>query len=79
MVAGIAAGSGVGYAGAAPNAPLVDVDVIDNAGQAYVSDVIAGIDWVIANKAKYAIRVANLSFGAPAGSMMKNPLNDAVE
>jgi serine protease AprX len=79
MVAGIAAGSGLGYAGAAPNAPLVDVDVIDDAGQAYVSDVIAGIDWVIANKSRYNIRVANLSFSATAGSIRNNPLNDAVE
>jgi serine protease AprX len=79
MVAGLAAGSGLGYAGAAPNAPLVDVDVIDNAGMAYVSDVIAGIDWVIANKSRYGIRVANLSFSAPAGSLRNNPLNDAVE
>ena len=79
MVAGIAAGSGLGYAGAAPNAPLVDVDVIDDAGMAYVSDVIAGIDWVIANKGRYNIRVANLSFSATAGSIRNNPLNDAVE
>ena len=79
MVAGLAAGSGLNYAGAAPNAPLVDVDVIDNAGMAYVSDVIAGIDWVIANKSRYGIRVANLSFSAPAGSLRNNPLNDAVE
>jgi serine protease AprX len=79
MVAGIAAGSALGYAGAAPNANLVDVDVIDNAGMAYVSDVISGIDWVIANKSRYGIRVANLSFSAPAGSIRNNPLNDAVE
>ena len=79
MVAGIAAGSGLGYAGAAPNAGLVDVDVIDDAGMAYVSDVISGIDWVIANKSRYNIRVANLSFSAPAGSIRNNPLNDAVE
>ena len=71
--------AGLGYAGAAPNAGLVDVDVIDDAGMAYVSDVIAGIDWVIANKGRYNIRVANLSFSAPAGSIRNNPLNDAVE
>ena len=79
MVAGIAAGSGVGYAGAAPSAPLVDVDVVDDSGMAYVSDVIAGIDWILANKSRYGIRVANLSLGAPAGSLRNNPLNDAVE
>jgi serine protease AprX len=79
LVAGIAAGSIYGLAGGAPTAPLVDVDVIDDNGMAYVSDVIAGIDWVIANKRAYNIRVANMSFGAPAGSIRNNPLNDAVE
>lgn len=79
MVAGIAAGSIGGLAGAAPSAPLVDVDVVDDKGMAYVSDVIAGIDWIIANRSRYGIRVANLSLGAPAGSIRNNPLNDAVE
>ena len=79
MVAGIAAGSIAGLAGAAPSAPLVDVDVVDDKGMAYVSDVIAGIDWIIANKSRYGIRVANLSLSAPAGSIRNNPLNDAVE
>ena len=31
----------------------------------YTSDVIAGIDWVIANRARYNIRVINLSLGHP--------------
>jgi serine protease AprX len=79
MVAGIAAGSAVGFAGAAPSAPLVDVDVVDDQGMAYVSDVISGIDWIIANKSRYGIRVANMSLSAPAGSLRNNPLNDAVE
>jgi len=79
FVAGIAAGSAPGYAGGAPNAPLVSVDVMDDTGMAYVSDVIAGIDWIIANKAAHNIRVANFSLGAPAASIKYSPLNDAVE
>jgi serine protease AprX len=79
FVAGIAAGSAPGYAGAAPNAPLVSVDVMDDSGMAYVSDVVAGIDWIIANKAAHNIRVASFSLGAPAASIKYSPLNDAVE
>ena len=28
------------------------------------TDVIAGLNWIVANRAKYKIRVLNLSFGA---------------
>ncbi|HUG28886.1 MAG TPA: S8 family serine peptidase, partial [Candidatus Limnocylindria bacterium] len=79
FVAGVAAGAALGFAGAAPNAPLVSVDVIDDAGAAYVSDVIAGIDWILANKDALNIRVANFSLGAPAGSIRTHPLNRAVQ
>jgi serine protease AprX len=79
FVAGVAAGSAPGHAGGAPNAPLVSVDVMDDTGMAYVSDVIAGIDWIIANKAAHNIGVANFSLGAPAASIKYSPLNDAVE
>jgi serine protease AprX len=79
FVAGVAAGAAPGHAGGAPNAPIVSVDVIDDSGSALISDVIAGVDWILANKAQYNIRVANFSLGAGAGSIKHNPLNDAVE
>ena len=41
FVAGIAAGSAPGYAGAAPTADIVALDVIDDQGMALTSDVIA--------------------------------------
>ena len=51
--------------GVAPRAHLVNVRVIGAAGAGYTSDVIAGIDWVIANRSRYNIRVMNLSLGHP--------------
>ena len=80
FVAGIAAGSASGYAGAAPNAGLVSLDVMDDSGAGRMSDVIAAADWIYANRAKYNIRVANFSLHtARAGKFHQDPLNRAVE
>ena len=80
FVAGIAAGSKTGYAGAAPTAPIVSIDVMDDNGMAMTSDVIAAADWILANKGTYNIRVANFSLQSTvAGSFMYDPLNKAVE
>ena len=51
--------------GVAPGAHLVNVRVLNRQGVGYTSDVIAGIQWVKANKTRYAIRVINLSLGHP--------------
>ncbi len=80
FVAGIAAGGAPGYAGATPQANLVSVDVMDNEGVARTSDVIAGCQWVLANKARYNIKVANLSLhSATPSSFTTDPLDKAVE
>jgi serine protease AprX len=80
FVAGIAAGAADGYAGAAPQANLVSVDVMDDNGVARTSDVIAGCQWVLANKAKYNIRIANLSLhSATKSNFTTDPLDKAVE
>jgi serine protease AprX len=80
FVAGIAAGSKTGYAGAAPTAPIVSIDVMDDNGMAMTSDVIAAADWILANKGTYNIKVANFSLqSTQAGSFMYDPLNKAVE
>ena len=43
------------------------------------ADVIAGMNWIVANRAKYNIRVLNLSFGAqPQSYYWDDPLNQAV-
>jgi serine protease AprX len=80
FVAAIAAGSAPGYAGAAPNAKLVSIDVADDAGIANTRDVIAAADWIIANKARLGIRVANFSLHNSLQSSFRfDPLAHAVE
>lgn len=51
--------------GIAPDVRLVNVRVLNATGTGWTSDVIAGIEWVIENRAKYGIRVINLSLGHP--------------
>jgi serine protease AprX len=80
FVAGIAAGDFPGKTGAAPSAKIVSLDVMDDQGMARTSDVIAAADWILANKAKYGIRVANFSLhSSVANSFMYDPLDKAVE
>jgi serine protease AprX len=51
--------------GIAPDVRLVNVRVLGANGTGWTSDVIAGIEWVIANRDKYKIRAINLSLGHP--------------
>jgi serine protease AprX len=80
FVAGIAAGSGANYAGAAPAAKLVSLDVMDDNGMARTSDVIAAAQWIYDHKNQYNIRVANFSLHSTVPSnFTKDPLDKAVE
>jgi serine protease AprX len=79
-VASIAAGSVQGYTGAAPRAKLVSIDVLDDNGVGYVSDVIAAADWIYENRERLGIRVANFSLhGTTLASLVSDPLDKAVE
>jgi serine protease AprX len=79
-VAGIAAGEAPGYAGVAPRADLVDLDVMDDRGMARTSDVIKACEWILENKESKNIRVANLSLHSSSVlSIRHHPLNKAVE
>jgi serine protease AprX len=51
--------------GSAPSVQFIDVRVLGSTGSGRTSDVIAGIDWVIAHKLAYNIKVINLSLGHP--------------
>jgi serine protease AprX len=68
-VAGIVAGSGAAsngqYAGVAPGASIVALKVLDASGAGKTSDVMAALEWVLANHVQYGIRVVNLSLGHP--------------
>ena len=80
FVAGIAAGSASGYAGTTPNANLLSIDVMNDAGQGTTADVVRACDWILANKAKYNIQVANFSLhSASKASVLFDPLDQAVE
>ena len=80
FVAGIAAGSADHYAGAAPNAGILSIDVMDDSGTAKTSDVIAACEFILANKGEYNIRVANFSLHSGAKNRFYNdPLDLAVE
>jgi serine protease AprX len=80
FVAGLAASNLAGKSGVAQRAKIVSLDVMDDKGMARTSDVIAAADWILANKSKYAIRVANFSLhSAVASSFMYDPLDKAVE
>jgi serine protease AprX len=80
MVAGVLAGSNSRYPGVAKNNPIVAVKTANADGQSLTSDVIAAADWILANKDKYGIKVANFSMaGATPTSFRFDPLDQAVE
>lgn len=66
-VAGIlaAAGNGSGVVGVAPAAGLYAVKVVDGSGYGTVSDLVAGLEWVAANR----MDIANISLGTSSPSL----------
>jgi len=80
FVAGIAAGSAYDQAGAAPQANLISLDVMDDSGMARTSDVIAAAEWIYQNRASKNIKVANFSLHSTMPSnFINDPLDKAVE
>jgi serine protease AprX len=69
-VAGIIGGNGYSskgkYAGIAPACNFVAVKVLDHRGDGNISDVLAGLQWIIDNRKKYNIRIVNISVGTAA-------------
>src|SRR4029079_12783357 len=80
-VADIVAGNDTGeYAGIAPGAHIVSLRVLGSDGSGDTSDVINAIDWAIANKSQFALRIINLSLGHPVfESYRDDPLCQAVQ
>src|SRR5690606_12365757 len=73
---GIPTGS---YKGVAPDARLVAVKVLDREGLAHVLEIVRAIQWVVDNRARYNIRVLNLSFAqTPRWSYWDDPVNQSV-
>ncbi|HEU6445296.1 MAG TPA: S8 family serine peptidase [Gaiellaceae bacterium] len=80
FVAGIAAGSARDQAGAAPQANLISLDVMDDNGMARTSDVIAAAEWIYEHRADENIKVANFSLHSTMPSnFINDPLDRAVE
>lgn len=96
-VAGDAAGSGAAsrgrFAGAAPQADIIGIRVLggglegEDVDQA-VAGIVSGLHWMVENKDRYNIRVANLSLGIPSdagGGLLSrlglgfDPLREAVD
>ncbi|MCL5676585.1 MAG: S8 family peptidase [Firmicutes bacterium] len=82
-VAGCAAGSGKESSGRfkspAPAAQVIGVKVLNKMGSGTMSSMLAGINWVIQNQARYSIRIMSMSLGAPAQSECAgDPLCQAV-
>jgi serine protease AprX len=83
-VAGIIAGNGTDSSGArsgvAPNARLIVLKALDATGTGCMSDVIAALDFVLANRSALNIRVVNLSVAAGVyESYQDDPLTRAAQ
>lgn len=80
LVAGDGSRSGGLYTGVAPCANIVDVRVIDANGNSNTGIILRGLQWVLANKHTYNIKVVNMSFGATqTGSYKTDPLATAAQ
>jgi serine protease AprX len=80
LIAGNGASSGGRYSGEAPGANLVSIKVAGASGITDLATLILGVQWAVANRATYGIRVLNLSFGfEPITSTVINVLDQAVE
>jgi len=79
-IAGIIAAqaNNVGLIGAAPEASLVAVKVLDKKGQGYLSNLLFGVQWIwwYNNSNQHKIQLVNMSLGFTVASL---PLQTALE
>lgn len=67
------------YRGIAPEANLINLRVLDAQGRGTTSSLLNALNWVAANRARYNIRVVNMSLGTLAvDSYLNDPLCRAV-
>lgn len=75
-VAGIIGGKGLngGVKGVAPDTSIYSVKALDSSGSGYTSDIIAGIDWAIANK----MDIISMSLGSnESNTALQNAVDTA--
>lgn len=81
-VTGIIAGSGFveqQRCGVAPYCHIIAIKALDHAGNGNASDILAGLQWILANRDRYHIKVVNLSLGiTPDSSIEEDPLVQGV-
>jgi subtilisin family serine protease len=76
--------AGSGVVGVAPGTKVYAVKVLDAYGSGTWSQVICGIDWVVANAARNKIKVVNMSLSGPGandgncGNTSGDPLHQAI-
>lgn len=73
-VSGILAGDGCAskglYCGIAPGCNIISVKVLNHKGNGEITNVVAGLRWVVQNKERYNIRIVNISVGTTAKSVI---------
>jgi serine protease AprX len=84
FMAGLAVGNGAAsngqYVGMAPRAKIISLKIAGRNGSSDVSTIIAALQWVVAHKSQYGIRVINLSLGTDSRqSYHLDPFDYAVE
>ena len=76
-ISGIIGGSGNSsdgrYQGVAPECHIIMVKVLDQKGNGYASDVLAGIKWIRENRERLGIRIVNISVGSFSKKGIKVP------
>lgn len=83
-VSGCAAGDGTmsdgKYHGAAPDADLVGIKVLDKHGSGRLSDIIKGVQWAVDHKDEFGIDIINMSLGGPGFASYKDdPVAQSVD
>ncbi|MDP2322337.1 MAG: S8 family serine peptidase [Acidobacteriota bacterium] len=83
-VSGIIAGNGYDSTGSrqaiAPGANIISLKALDGEGKGKISYIIAALDWAVANRTQYNIRVINMSLGAGVfESYHTDPLTQAAK
>lgn len=64
IIGGSGSASDGRYQGVAPECNLISVKVLDQKGNGFASDVLAGLRWIRENKERYGIRIVNISVGS---------------
>lgn len=65
--------------GVAPSVSIVPVRVLDCYGSGYLSDVIAGLNWVVANHTTGQLAVANMSLGGGYSEALNTAVQSVID